>query len=69
MDKKTVDEAAMSAFGRTRTEAEEKGICVSCGKKPEQFRDKASEREWQITLMCQSCQDAFYSELAEMEGL
>lgn len=67
MDKKTVDEAAMSAFGRTRTEAEEKGICVSCGQKPGPFKDNASEREWKVTLMCQSCQDAFYSELAERE--
>jgi hypothetical protein len=57
-----VDEAAREAFGRSRSEAKAKLICVSCGKPPEAFRDKSSEREWEISRLCQKCQDNFFGE-------
>lgn len=57
---KLVDEVAKDTFGRTHTEAKEKGICVSCGVIPESFRDVLSEKEWRITLLCQKCQDDLY---------
>lgn len=60
MASKLIDELSLDAFGRTRTEADEKGVCVSCGKKPESFRDKRSEKEFAITGMCQTCQDGLF---------
>ena len=54
----------------------EPGYCApvpaGCGKKiePGEFRDQASTREYQITHLCQSCQDVLFApcddEVAEM---
>lgn len=45
------------------------GHCVSppvgCGAKVVGFVDSISAQEYQITGMCQSCQDRFYAEMAE----
>jgi len=57
-----VDVVAREAFGRSRTAASALLVCVSCAKPPEAFRDKASEREWEISRLCQACQDAFFKE-------
>lgn len=45
-------------FGRTRKEGE----CVTCGAqvKPEDFKDDLSRKEYQISFMCQKCQDATF---------
>jgi uncharacterized CHY-type Zn-finger protein len=58
-----LDKLAEMAFGRTKTEAIEKGICVRCGKPKGEFRDAISEKEYEITQMCQVCQDWFFFEL------
>lgn len=44
-------------FGRTRDEAYEKRICVVCGKPAVEFRDERSRKEYEISMMCQKCQD------------
>ena len=36
------------------------GLCVMCGGARGTFRDEISEREWDISKMCQSCQDKFF---------
>ena len=43
--------------GYSRQEAVEEGVCVTCGEEASKFRDEVSEREYQISGMCQSCQD------------
>ena len=54
-----LDNFAKKAFGRSGTEAKEKKICVYCGKKieMEDFRDKLSIKEYEISGLCQKCQD------------
>jgi hypothetical protein len=55
-----MDEIAKKTFGRTKTEAYSKGVCVSCGKAPEEFRDPDSRKEFEISQLCQSCQDEIF---------
>ncbi|MHC4835901.1 MAG: hypothetical protein ACYTCN_08200 [Planctomycetota bacterium] len=43
--------------GYSRQEAIEEGACATCGEEASKFRDEVSEREYQISGMCQSCQD------------
>ena len=54
-----------------RTMALALGNCASppfgCGRKIQGFTDVASAKEYQITAMCQECQDRFYAEMAEEE--
>ena len=54
-----LDRFAKKAFGRSPTEAREKGICVTCGKpiKMEDFKDQLSIKEYEISGLCQKCQD------------
>ena len=47
-------------FGETRTHAITQGFCLTCGQPAVEFRDDLSEREFQISGMCQDCQDNFY---------
>lgn len=50
----------MKIFGRERKEGE----CVACGKevKDGDFQDELSFREYQISRMCQECQDKTFRE-------
>jgi len=53
-----------SIYGMTIDEAHEKGICVSC-KKPitdVPFKDELSRIEYQISSLCQTCQDDVFAE-------
>lgn len=54
---------ALSAlfFGRTRTEAIENDICVSCGGPAVDFNDDLSRADYRITGFCQNCQDDTYN--------
>ena len=47
-------------FGRTRTEALELGLCVTCSGVAKDFSDKKSEREYSISGMCQKCQSSIF---------
>lgn len=38
------------------------GLCPLCSKKIIGFRDKLSEKEYQISGLCQKCQDSFFEE-------
>jgi len=49
------------AFGRSRKECFEKGICIDCGKTAKDFRDPVSVKEYTMSAMCQKCQDAFFT--------
>jgi len=54
-----IDKFAKKSFGRSQTEAKEKKICVFCGKeiKMEDFKDQLSIKEYEISGLCQKCQD------------
>ena len=58
-----LDGFAKKAFGRSTTEAKEKKICVICGKpiKMEDFKDQLSIKEYEISGLCQKCQDDTFS--------
>ena len=57
-----LDTFAGAAFGETRTHAISQGFCLTCGLEAVEFRDDLSEREFQLSGMCQACQDDFYGE-------
>jgi len=50
------------------TERINKDLCGECGKpiKPEGFRDNESRREYNISGMCQACQDTVFVTANEM---
>ena len=58
-----LDNFAKKAFGRSPTEAKEKEVCVTCGKeiKMEDFKDRASIKEYEVSGLCQKCQDDVFS--------
>jgi len=54
-----LDQFRREIFGRDGKD----GRCVTCGSestKPEDFRDEVSRREYQISRMCQVCQDGVF---------
>lgn len=56
-----LDEMSSSTFGRTRTEAIELGLCLTCGTPAKDFNDKKAEREYTISGSCQVCQDRVFN--------
>lgn len=54
---KFVDEAANSMFGRTNAACIAARQCVTCGNSADSFRDPLSIQEYNISGMCQKCQD------------
>lgn len=57
---KFLDKTSKRVFGRTLTKAGKKGICVICGKKAEEFKDELSRKEYDISGLCQNCQDEIF---------
>jgi len=58
-----IDEFLFSMFGRDRTATISAGLCVTCPSKgniASSFTDDISRKEYQISAMCQSCQDDFF---------
>lgn len=59
---KYVEDMAFRVFGRSRSLAKAGNGCVTCGKDATEFRDDLSRREYQVSHMCQSCQDSVFGE-------
>jgi hypothetical protein len=57
------EDLSMKLFGRSAILAKAGNQCVECGKPADKFRDKLSEREYQISACCQDCQDKFWGGL------
>jgi hypothetical protein len=51
------EEMSMTFFGRSVSLAKAANQCVSCGKSADKFRDNISRREYNISCLCQTCQD------------
>jgi len=49
-------------FGTDRNETTKRGLCANCGKIANDFKDEISEREYEISGLCQQCQDEFFEE-------
>lgn len=54
---KFCDEMALNLFGRSLSLAKAGNGCVFCGKPATTFKDERSQREYNISGLCQSCQD------------
>jgi uncharacterized CHY-type Zn-finger protein len=54
---------SLDLYGRSYSLAKAGNQCVQCGKLADKFRDKLSEREYQISACCQDCQDKFWGGL------
>jgi hypothetical protein len=52
--------AALISFGKEGPVRLKAGLCPRCGGKPIKFRDKISEREFDISGLCQACQDVVF---------
>lgn len=57
----------METFFPEETKRQEQGLCPFCSHKIEEseFRDPLSLKEYQISGLCQSCQDDFFKEPEE----
>jgi hypothetical protein len=47
-------------FPGVRQAAFDNGSCVCCCKTVTAFRDALSKREWEISMLCQECQDTVF---------
>jgi len=61
------ERVAQAIFGRSRKGCGVCGAehCVACGSygvQPRDFRDDVSRREWDISRMCQACQDLTFKD-------
>jgi hypothetical protein len=52
----------LQAFLINAIELKKKGICPFCKGAPGEFRDELSKKEFQISGLCQKCQDDFFEE-------
>ena len=59
------EDISMMFFGRSVSLAKAGNQCVCCGKAATEFRDEISKREYQITSLCQKCQDEVFAELVD----
>ena len=48
--------------GRTLDENLRQNLCPACGKPVGEFKDALSRKEYGISGMCQTCQDAVFEE-------
>ncbi len=54
-----------AVFGIDRTASIEADTCGGCGGPAEQFKDELSMREYEISALCQLCQDAIFEDPIE----
>jgi len=60
---KRIEELAKRLWGKIfpkRIEILKQGFCVICGELVQDFRDMISHKEYQISGMCQKCQDSVF---------
>ena len=58
----TLDNISLNTIGRARSLAIAGRSCVTCGKRADLFRDSLSVKEYNISGMCQICQDKIFVE-------
>ena len=62
--KSAIDKQTKKALGMTFKEAIEKNVCFRCGEliKSKDFKNAISIKEYNISQMCQKCQDEVFGE-------
>ena len=55
-----LDEMTLNLFGRSRSLAVAGKSCVACGKPADSFKDERSRKEFNISGLCQNCQDQIF---------
>lgn len=61
MSEKLLDAVGVLAgFKQTQRQALKNGTCVCCAGDATIFRDELSKREFQISRLCQKCQDDIF---------
>lgn len=55
-----INSFARGAFGRERTQSIKDNICTTCGEPAIEFEDELSKREYEISGMCQKCQNKVF---------
>lgn len=55
-----IDSFARGAFGRERTQSIKNDVCTICGEPAVEFEDELSKREYEISGMCQICQNKVF---------
>ena len=58
----TIESILTSINGISRQDAEHQKVCTWCKKPITGFKDSLSQREYQISGFCQSCQDDIFGE-------
>mgnify|MGYP001184501971 CR=1 FL=1 len=53
-------EKLSTRFAMPRSSAFQNSKCVMCGGDAKEFRDDISKKEYQISKMCQVCQDSVF---------
>ncbi len=56
-----IEEQYRSTGWSSRKESIEKGVCVQCGQPAKDFREEKCVREYQISGLCQTCQDEIFT--------
>ena len=56
-------EMVSSTLATSRSLARKSNTCVSCGGEATAFRGELDRREYNISLLCQRCQDRCFAEL------
>ncbi len=57
---KDLDELSEGLFGRSRTKSKINSTCVTCEGNAISFDDELSRKEYEISGMCQECQDSVF---------
>ena len=57
-----VDDFTKKNFGKSLTDSQKERVCVICHKPITGFKDELSRREYEISGMCQECQDKIFEE-------
>jgi len=55
-----IDNFSAIHFGKSLTECQAEGICVTCKGSAKEFRDELSRKEYGISGTCQECQDKIF---------
>jgi hypothetical protein len=55
-----LNELSLALYGRSRSLAKAGKGCVSCGKPANTFKDERSRKEYNISGLCQDCQDQIF---------
>ena len=60
-----IDQSSTALYGRPTSGALALNICVSCAEEASTFNSEVSKREYQISGLCQRCQDEIFNDVEQ----